>query len=885
MDIHALTPDAALASLLTSGDGLSAREAASRLSEYGPNEIRHVKKTSLYLKFLAQFVHFLALLLWVAAGLCMLSEALHPGEGMLRLGIAIVAVIFINAVFTFVQEYRAERAVELLRRLMPSQVRVVRAGATAVVRSEEVVPGDMVLLAEGDRVPADARLIESSGLMVNHAPLTGESEPLPRAREASTAERMDSPNLVFAGTLVVRGAGRAAVYATGMSTEFGKVAHLTGTVESGPSPLEREITRVTRVVTAIAVSLGIMFFTLGFVIGKGFWHNFLFAVGIIIANVPEGLLPTVTLSLAMGSQRMAKKNALIKNLASVETLGSVSVICTDKTGTLTRGEMEVRSVWTTDGYDGTGPITPGARRMMDAALLCNNAACEQGVYSGDPTEAAMLRAAAGKSENAAAARIREIPFDSDRKRMTTVNIIAGRPVVLTKGAPEVVLSVCTAALTRDGMTPLTGELAETVTRTCGRLMAGGYRVIAFASRVLAPGEDPASMSGPGLESVLVFAGLMGLEDPPRPEVAGAVSKCRGAGIRVFMTTGDASGTALAIGRQTGIAGPDAKAVEGPSLSLMSDTELAGLLSSREVIFSRMTPRHKLRVVSVLMDMGERVAVTGDGVNDAPALKRADIGIAMGVSGTDVAREAADMVLMDDNFASIVNAVEEGRAVFDNIRKFVSYIFASNIPEIVPYIAYVIFSIPLPLTIMQILAVDLGTDMFPALALGAERPSRGTMDRPPRGRDERLLNPGVLARAYLFLGPIEAAAGLFGFFYVLYGGGWAYGEPLASSGVLYIQATSACLAAIIVTQVANVFACRSATESVFALGVFSNRLILYGLTAELAVTALVFYTGFGNVVFGTAPLDAAGWLVLVPFGVGLLAAEEARKYFMGHVRAI
>ena len=435
------------------------------------------------------------------------------------------------------------------------------------------------------------------------------------------------------------------------------------------------------------------------------------------------------------------------------------------------------------------------------------------------------------------------------------------------------------------MTPLTGELAETVTRTCGRLMAGGYRVIAFASRVLAPGEDPASMSGPGLESVLVFAGLMGLEDPPRPEVAGAVSKCRGAGIRVFMTTGDASGTALAIGRQTGIAGPDAKAVEGPSLSLMSDTELAGLLSSREVIFSRMTPRHKLRVVSVLMDMGERVAVTGDGVNDAPALKRADIGIAMGVSGTDVAREAADMVLMDDNFASIVNAVEEGRAVFDNIRKFVSYIFASNIPEIVPYIAYVIFSIPLPLTIMQILAVDLGTDMFPALALGAERPSRGTMDRPPRSPDERLLNPGVLARAYLFLGPIEAAAGLFGFFYVLYGGGWAYGEPLATSGVLYIQATSACLAAIIVTQVANVFACRSATESVFALGVFSNRLILYGLTAEVAVTALVFYTGFGNVVFGTAPLDAAGWLVLVPFGVGLLAAEEARKYFMGHVRAI
>lgn len=878
MELQTLTPQAALQALLASGDGLPEPEVAGRLAQYGPNEIKRVKKTPLYLRFLSQFTHFLALLLWAAAVLCVISEWFHPGEGLLNLAIAIVVVILINAVFTFVQEYRAEKAVEALRKLLPYHVRVRRDGNIREVRSEEVVPGDIVLLAEGDRVPADARLIEASGLMVNHAPLTGESEPLLRGHMPFDGEYLDSPNIVFAGTLVVRGSGTAAVCATGMSTEFGKIAHLTGSVESGPSPLQKEIVKATRVVAVIAVITGVFFFALGVAIGRGFWHNFLFAIGIIIANVPEGLLPTVTLSLAMGSQRMAKKNALIKNLVSVETLGAVSVICTDKTGTLTTGRMEARAVWTPDGYGVAGKPTLGAESMMQAASLCNNATFEDGKYRGDPTEAAILKAARDSMGGLESQRLREIPFDSDRKRMTTVNEVGGKTLVFMKGAPEAVLGSCGSATFRDGILTLTDERAKEIKDAYAGMMGQGYRVIGFAYRRLSGTEDAARFDDAAIETGLVFAGLMGLADPPRPEVAEAVAKCKSAGIRVVMITGDASGTALAIGRQVGLAAEGTRVVDGPELNSMSDSELAALLSNSEPVFSRMTPRHKMRIVSVLKDEGERVAVTGDGVNDAPALKMADIGIAMGATGTDVAREAADMVLMDDNFASIVSAVEEGRAVFENIRKFVSYIFASNIPEAVPYVAYVVFNIPLPLTIMQILAVDLGTDMFPALALGAEKPSKGTMDRPPRGPGERLLNWSVLSRAYLFLGPIEAAAGLFGFFYVLSHGGWGWGEPLASTSLLYIQATSACLAGIIVSQMGNVFACRSSIESVVSLGIFSNRLILYGIAAEVAVTGFIFYTSLGNGIFGTAPLAAKDWLVLLPFGAGILFADEIRKYF-------
>ncbi|MBI5409477.1 MAG: cation-transporting P-type ATPase [Nitrospirae bacterium] len=930
MNIHDLSKEAVLKSLVTSAKGLSEKEASKRLHEYGPNEIKEIRKKPLYHRFIAQFTHFLAVLLWIAAGLCFLSEYINPGEGLLSLGIAIVAVIFINAVFTFIQEYRTEKAVEALKKLLPFNVKVYREGELKEIGAGNITPGDLILLSEGDKVPADARVIESNGLTVNNAPLTGEADARPRSHEAFNGDYLESPNLVFAGTHVVSGYGRAVAFATGMATEFGKIAHLTGGVQERLSPLQKEIIRVTKIVAVIAMTTGLFFFTLGFLVGRSFWHNFIFAVGIIIANVPEGLLPTVTLSLAMGSQRMAKKKALIKNLTSVETLGSVTVICTDKTGTLTQNKMEVERVWTFERQQSavssqqSGIPSPlmgegeGASydMLMTTAYLCNNAVFDGEKYKGDPTEAAILKAAREAIGDIKAERLYEIPFDSDRKRMSTVYkwevgskkwevkekdlsastshfLLPTSYLSFSKGALETVLPLCTGILAGNKVEALSDDYKNSIMQAYHSMMDEGLRVIAFAFKEIPPNPPlvkggsirfpTLNKGGQGgvinsdLESDLVFAGLMGLEDPPRPEVPDAMRKCREAGIKVIMITGDASRTAAAIARQIGLVKNEPVLLEGPEMNVMPDSILREKLLSPEIIFARMTPAHKMRIVSILEDEGERVAVTGDGVNDAPALKKANIGIAMGISGTDVAREASDMVLLDDDFASIVNAIEEGRGIFENIRKFITYIFASNIPEIVPYIAYVIFKIPLPLTIMQILAVDLGTDMFPALALGAEKPSKDVMRQPPRSPDEKLLNFNILSRAYLFLGPIEAIAGLSGFFYVLYSGGWQWGTMLTSDNIFYLQATTACLGGIVVSQIGNVFACRSLRESVFRIGFFSNRLVIIGIIAEVMLSAFIIYHPLGNRIFNTAPLGLDVWLLLIPFSIVLLLAEEIRKW--------
>ncbi|MFO0753380.1 MAG: HAD-IC family P-type ATPase [Thermodesulfovibrionales bacterium] len=433
MRIHNFAPEDVARELSSSGEGLAEEEAAQRLREYGSNEIRAVRHAPLWRRLAAQFTHFLALLLWISAALCFLSEYLHPGEGMASLGLAVVSVIVINAVFTFVQEYRAERAVEALERLLPFNVKVVRQGIRREVPAREVVPGDLVLLTEGDKAPADARLIEARLLTVNNAPLTGESEPSARSHLPFEGAFLESPNIVFAGTLVISGSGKALVFSTGMSTEFGKIVHLTSGVEPGVSSLQREIVKVTRIIAAIALTTGIFFFGVGALTGRGFWHNPLFAIGITIANVPEGLLPTVTLALAMGSQRMVRKKALIKTLTSVETLGSVTVICTDKTGTLTCNRMEVEETWSPD----TGQ--KAERLLLSAAYLCNNAVCEECAYKGDPTETALLKAARAKRGDLRAERLAEVPFDAERKRMTTVHLLAGERIVFTKGALETVL--------------------------------------------------------------------------------------------------------------------------------------------------------------------------------------------------------------------------------------------------------------------------------------------------------------------------------------------------------------------------------------------------------------------------------------------------------------
>jgi len=820
---------------------------------------------------------------------------------------AIVVVILINGAFSYWQEYQAERAAEALQALLPRKVTVRRESEERLIAASDVVPGDLLLLTEGVAIPVDARVIVSERLRVDMSSLTGESRPVPRtAQSVDVAGRVSAalPNLVFAGTSVVSGRGEAVIFATGANTEFGRLAQLTQAQTEQQSPLQKELESVTRVVTLLAVGIGLVFFVVGTMLGGlSTVSAFLFAIGIIVANVPEGLLPTLTLSLALGVRRMAGRKALVKRLSSVETLGATTVILTDKTGTLTENEMTVRQLWTSGfdyrvsgtGYEATGRVEPVGNNAGDgivdellrtAALCCDAHVVErQGPrrrleVTGDPTEAAILVAAckAGISRDALKSwpRLAELPFDSVRKRMTTIQQIDASPTACVKGAPSELFPRCTSVRWK-GTAVSFDESRQRLAREVHDRMAGrGLRVLAVATRRLDDGyQRNRQWRVEDVERDLTLLGLIGMEDPPRPEVSGAVAACKRAGIRVFMVTGDDGLTGAAIGREIGL-NRTTRIVSGLELESINDTELTELLQKSEVLFARVSPEHKLRLVQILQRHGDVVAVTGDGVNDAPALKRADIGIAMGVTGTDVAREAADMVLADDNFASIVAAIEEGRAVYDNVRKFVTYIFASNVPELVPFVVFVLFRIPLPLTIMQILAVDLGTDLFPALALGAEAPESDVMTRRPRQRSERLLNLPTLLRAYGWLGMLEAALSLSGYFFVFWLAGWHSGMPLSDSGPLYVTATTMTLAGIVACQVGNAFACRSRSESIWHLGFGTNRMLLGGIAAELKLLLVLIYTPPLRTVFGLAPLSPWHWLLLLTFGPVLLFFEEGRK---------
>jgi len=885
MRIASLDADEALASLKSSAAGIGAAEAARRLAEFGPNHVEEVGREHLLLRFAREFTHFFALILWVGAALAFLAEHFDPGQGMARLGVAIIGVILINGCFSFWQEYKAEQAVAALRRLLPQTVQAFRAGEIVSLLAAELVPGDIVLLEEGDSVPADCRVIEAFGLRVNNATITGES--LPKARDARVSPEdtaMLAKNLLLAGTSVVSGQARAVVYATGMHTEFGRIAHLTQTAGDAVSPLQREIARLSRIVAVLAGGIGVAFFLIGQALGLPFWENLLFAIGIIVANVPEGLLPTVTLSLAMATQRMAKRNALVRHLPAVEALGSTTVILSDKTGTLTQNRMSVRRLWLGGGVFAPEDIAAQPRLAADNRPLFVNAALCHNLkeferngrreWAGDPMElalAGMGRQLAGALPDHA--RLDEIPFDTDRKRMSVLCETPEGRMLYCKGALETVLAACDRVQFDAGAVPLDAAARTRLMAEQDAMAESGLRVLAFAHAPLADGL-------PATESGLTLSGMVGLEDPPRPEVPDAVARCAGAGIRVVMVTGDHPHTALAIAREIGLVKSGQPAiVTGDALRRMTPEQLQLALDAPEILFARVAAEQKMHIVEALQHKGETVAVTGDGVNDAPALKVADIGIAMGLSGTDVAKEAADLILLDDNFASIVAAIEEGRAVFDNIRKFLTYILTSNIPELVPYLAFVLFRIPLPLTIIQILAVDLGTDMLPALALGAEKPDPAVMRRPPRARGDRLLSWNLIVRAYLFLGVLEAAAAMAAFFFVLHAAGWLYGDALDKADPLYLRATTACLVAIVAMQVTNLFLCRHPRKSSLAFGLAGNPLILFGIAAELAVIFAIVYTPAGNWLFGTAPVGVEVWLFALPFAAAMWALDEARKAWL------
>ena len=882
MHIHGLSVEQSLASLKTTAAGLTPEEAVRRLAEFGPNRVEQVGREHLLLTFAREFVHFFAVILWIGAALAFLAEYFNPHQGMAHLGVAIVGVIAINGVFSFWQEYKAEKAITALRQLLPQTVQALRGGAITEIVATDLVPGDIVLLEEGDFVPADCRLISAFAMRVNTATVTGESLPKARSTEPSAEDApFRAKNVVLAGTSVVSGQAQAVVYATGMHTEFGRIAHLTQTAGAGPSPLQREIAHLSRIVAALATGMGVSLFFVGQAMGLPTWENLLFAIGIIVANVPEGLLPTVTLSLAMATQRMAKRNALVRHLPAVEALGSTNTICCDKTGTLTQNRMSVQRLWLGGGFLDFDDLAAQSRLTQDNRELFVNAALNHSLKVvdengrrkrlGDPMEVAlenMGRQVVG--ELADYQRIDEIPFDTDRKRMSVLCAGPQGRVLYCKGAPETVLAACDFVQFDAGIVPIDAGAKTRLLAAQRQMAEAGLRVLAFAHCAVVDGM-------PSEERGMTLAGMVGLEDPPRPEVSDAIARCATAGIRVVMVTGDHPHTALAIARQIGLVKSDQPVIiGGDELRSITPAQLQLALDAREIIFARVAAVQKMLIVQALQKKGEIVAVTGDGVNDAPALKTADIGIAMGISGTDVAKEAADLILLDDNFASIVAAVEEGRAVFENIRKFLTYILSSNIPELVPYLAFVLLRIPLPLTIIQILAVDLGTDMLPALALGAERPDPGVMHRPPRARNERLLSWGLLARAYLFLGALEAVGAMAVFFFVLNAAGWRYGTILDRGDPLYLQATSACLATIVVMQMVNVFLCRHPLKSSLSFGLFSNPYLLLALAAEAGVILFIIYTAAGNWLFGTAPFGTEVWLLALACAVLMWVLEEVRK---------
>lgn len=897
-------------------DGLTEKEAQHRLNIIGPNILKRVERRRLLYDFIGDLTNLFAILLWIGGSLAFIG-------GMPELGWAIFLVIIINAGFSFWQEYKAERAVEALQRLIPQKVRVIRGGKEKEILASGLVPGDIIILREGDSVPADGRLIGAEAMRVDNSALTGESKPVYKMAEPVGDGRQfiwtEIPNLIFAGTGVLSGWGKAVVTATGMDTEIGRVAYLTQTLKEEMSPLQREMVRVTKTVTVIATTLGLVFFLLGYgIAGLTLATSLIFAIGIIVANVPEGLLPTVTLSLAMGVQRMARKRAVVKRLSAVETLGCTTVICTDKTGTLTTNQMCVERLWVNGkvidvtglGYEPKGDFLYQGRRLgkdglkregiealLIAASLCNNASLlpplkgERGwSISGDPTEGALVVAGEKAGIDVEGLRkkyprLHHLPFERVRKRMTTIHKKQGsgdKVVAYVKGAPKETLALCTR-IHKDGEAVyLDNTGREEVLKENDRMASRGLRILAVAYREIGSGvrEDlkpETRYTVAEIEKDLTFLGLIAIVDPPRPEVKAAVAQCHKAGIRVIMITGDYDLTARAVAEVVGMKAE--RVVTSEDLLHLPHRRLRELLKEGEIIFARVTPRDKLRIVSALQDNGEVVAVTGDGVNDAPALKKADIGVAMGLRGSDVAKESAEIVLTDDNFATIIEAIREGRAVYANIKKFVTYIFASNIPEIIPFIAFVLFKIPLPLTVMQILAVDLGTDVVPALGLGVEPPEEGIMEKPPRSRDKRLLDFRLLARAYLFLGPIEAVLCLSGFFLAYWLRGWKPGMEIASSGIIYTTATTMTLAGIVASQIGNVFACRTETESVFKAGLLKNRLVLLGIMVEVVLILLLVYTPFLQKVFGLAPLGLVDWAFLLIFGPVVLVAEEGRKFLM------
>lgn len=896
--LTSLDAGGALQALGSSWRGLGEAEAEARRRASGRNVLPPPPHRSVIVELGAQFTNMFAVILVVAAGLTFLTYLLSTPRdpANMELTFGILAVVVLNALIGFVQEHAAERTAEALQTMLSHTARVLREGQLTELSAEDLVPGDLVVLEAGDAVPGDARVVEAHELAVDLAALTGESQPVGRTDQAVDPgiAPLDARNCVFMGTSVVRGTAKAVVCATGTATELGQVYRLTAEQPPEPSPLQRQVSDMARRVAAVAIAAGALLFGLRLLSGNAAVDSFVFALAVMVALVPEGLPATLSVSLAVGVRRMAAHQALIKRLAAVEALGSTTVICTDKTGTLTKAEMTVQTVFASGrlhrvtgvGYEPVGEVEDPAPiiDVLAAGALCADARIlppsgdEGWRVLGDTTEGAIVVAAmkAGvdlDAESARTPRVGVFPFDPERKLMTTLHRTSDGVEAHMKGSPQGVLERCTSAMWGGRTVPLEPDLRRQIVEANDAMADQGLRVLAVADKALGslqPTQDEA-------ESGLCFLGLVGMADPPRPEVTAAVEACHRAGIAIVMVTGDYGLTAEAVARRVGIIGSGpARVVTGAELDAVDDVALGSMLGKGDqLLFARVRPEHKMRIVAALEARGEVVAVTGDGVNDAPALKRASVGVAMGRGGTDVARAAAVMVLLDDSFASIASAVELGRSVYQNIRHLLAYIFSHNLAELAPILAAVFVGFPLvPLNALQVLSIDLGSDVLPGLALGTEKPEPGTMDRPPRPTGERLFSWPVVRR-FLFLGGIQSAGVIVAFFWRIHCAHLAF-SAFTASNPTYREALTMTQVGIIVSQFFNSFAVRSDRVSVLRIGLLSNRPLLLAGCLDLGFAVAVSYVPALQSVFHTAPLRWSDWVVLVGFGALLLLADEIRK---------
>jgi Ca2+-transporting ATPase len=871
--------EAVLKDLKTSETGLSSEEASNRLLKYGKNELKEEEKISVVKLFLSQFKSFLIIILLAAA---LVSAIL----GELIDSFVILFTVILACVLGFVQEYRAEESIKLLKSLTSPEALVLRNGREIKVQSSLLVPGDILLLQAGDRIPADARLLEALSLKIDESSLTGESVPVKKSADVFPPEtpEPDRKNMAYTGTSVAYGRGKAVITATGMSTAFGRLAGLLGEIERERTPLQEKLDQFGRWIGAATLVVVAFVSVIGILQGFPPFEMFLWGVALAVAAIPEALPAVVTVGLALGVRRMVKRHALIRKLPSVETLGSTNIICTDKTGTLTQNKMTVEKIYvngtvlnvTGGGYEPVGDFINGDKpvseevhlhKLLVTGTLCNDAGLiqEEGIWdiTGDPTEGALVVAAAKAGIWKTALeekhrRIGEVPFSSERKMMTTLNTYEGCLYAHSKGAPEVILASCTKIFLRGQEEQLTPEIRQEILNTLHEMANQSLRVMGFSYRRFAEDVLPEEA-----EKEMVFSGLMGMRDPPREEVKVAIATCTSAGIRTIMITGDHKATASAIARELGIFREGDMVITGTELGVMGNREFEEIVEKISV-YARVYPEQKLKVVEALKKKGYVVAMTGDGVNDAPALKAADMGIAMGITGTDVSKEASSMILTDDNFASIVSAVEEGRNILKNIMNFIAYGLTCHIGLVLIVLVGVLTWQILPVIAVQILWINLITDGLPPMALSVEVPDRGLMKLKPRKSEEGLVSKRMIVSS-LGLGLLIALQSLG----VLH---WALNE-----GVPLPKIQTLIFTLVVISMMFNAFNWRSDRYSVFTLGVFTNRSLIYAVLSTLLLQLAVVYIPLMQTAFRTVPLSLSDWGIIIPLASTTLIAMELAKY--------